>query len=89
MGVTSIRIQLDDATYERACQVAKATGRTVEELAAQAIAEKAAQQQPADPLVGWLADEPQLADAIDEASRRSRQERYGRQSGESRESDDR
>jgi predicted transcriptional regulator len=75
--MTTIHIRLDDTTYAEARRAAEASGRTVEELAAQAIAEMAARGQQQDPLVGWLADEPQIADAIDDAARRSRQERYG------------
>lgn len=75
-----MHVQLDDATYERVRRAAAAVGQTPDEYLAARVRESVegrAAQPGGDPLAGWLADEPELADEIDRAAAASRQERYG------------
>jgi hypothetical protein len=75
--VTTIRVELDESTYDRLRRLAEATGRSVEDVAAEAVIERTGSVRPGDPAFGWLANEPHLADAIDEATKQARQERFG------------
>lgn len=80
--MTTVHVQLDDATYERICQKAAAVGLTPEELLAQRARQEAASatgtataQKPADSIIGMWADEAVAVDQMTQFAKAWRRER--------------
>jgi hypothetical protein len=60
-----IEVALDDHEFAQAATRAQEAGISVEEWVRDFVRQAAAPTQPTDPLFGLLADEPELADALD------------------------
>lgn len=79
--MTTIHVELDDATYEKARRAAQAAGRTVEQLAAEAITERAKSTHlggklpAAEDIIGLFNDDPEGVDAMLEAAMQWRRDR--------------
>lgn len=76
-----IELQLDEQTAERAKSLAEASNCTIEELVRRWLERIQEGDGTADPLLGMLADEPELMDRALESAMQTRERRLSRKSG--------
>ncbi len=76
--MATIHLDMDEATLGRAQRLADASNCSLEDLLSRLIAELPDQEQPADSILGLMADEPELVDEILASAMKMREERLTR-----------